>query len=381
MVKLAEESNVSKKEGIHVKPSSSVNGNFPRNSLNESLRVAEVIWQNNAGIPYPLLDIAKKLNYSPTSYSYRSLIRSAQRYGLTNETYSQELKKTVSLSPLGKSIVAPMPDEDVNSLKRKSLETPEIFGKVLIQLDGKILPPDDSFKNLLIRTYSLSVDDSEACYDILIKNIDELGLLDDVQGKRYLRLDMLGTGRALPPSPDEVESNGNNIMQPSRGVTGESEDMSLSGIPKKPVETSKIPKVFISHSKNKAIVTQIKEMLEFGEFEYQVAEERETLAIPLSEKVFGFMEKCNCAIINISADEEKKQADSSYTINENVLIEIGAAYLHYKRRVILLIDNRLVSKLPSNIKELVSIRYEGDELSWNAGRQLQNALKEFRSQL
>ena len=93
------------------------------------------------------------------------------------------------------------------------------------------------------------------------------------------------------------------------------------------------------------------------------------------------MEKCNCAIINISADEEKKQSDSSYAINENVLIEIGAAYLHYKRRVILLIDSRLIGKLPSNIKELVSIRYEGEDLSWNAGRQLQNALKEFRSQL
>ena len=116
-------------------------------------------------------------------------------------------------------------------------------------------------------------------------------------------------------------------------------------------------------------------------FQYEIAEERETVAIPISEKVFGLMEKCNCSIINISADEEKKEANGTYRINENVLIEIGAAYLHYKRRVILLIDNRLRDRLPSNIKGLAAIFYEGDELSWSAGTKLQKALTEFRSTL
>ena len=53
----------------------------------------------------------------------------------------------------------------------------------------------------------------------------------------------------------------------------------------------------------------------------------------------------------------------------------------YKRRVILLIDNRLKDKLPSNIKGLAAIFYEGDELSWSAGTKLQKALTEFRSTL
>ena len=30
---------------------------FPRNSLNEALRVPQVIWEKNAGNPFPLLDI------------------------------------------------------------------------------------------------------------------------------------------------------------------------------------------------------------------------------------------------------------------------------------------------------------------------------------
>jgi hypothetical protein len=62
-------------------------------------------------------------------------------------------------------------------------------------------------------------------------------------------------------------------------------------------------------------------MVAFGKFEHRVAEEKETLSMPLSDKVFGLMQECNCAIINVSADQEKKQGDA-YGINENVLIEI-----------------------------------------------------------
>ncbi|GAH57964.1 unnamed protein product, partial [marine sediment metagenome] len=32
------------------------------------------------------------------------------------------------------------------------------------------------------------------------------------------------------------------------------------------------------------------------------------------------MRRCNCAIINISADEQEKLPEGSYKINENVLI-------------------------------------------------------------
>jgi predicted nucleotide-binding protein len=354
---------------------------FPRNSLNEAIRVPQVIWQENAGIPYPLIDIAKKLNHSPTSSTFRALIRSANRYGLISESFTQDIRKSMSLTPLGNSIVAPTPDENVGSLKRKALETPDLFKRVLSSLDGKILPPSDSLKNLLMRNFQLSKEDAEYCYNVLTKNFQELEITEEIQGKTYIRLDKLGNVR-VSNSQEENGDDEDEAVSYSNSDTDSAKSRN-STLDKINTETPKlkVPKVFISHSKNKSIVTQIKEMLEFGEFEYEIAEERETLAIPISEKVFGLMEKCNCAIINISADEEKKQSDSSYAINENVLIEIGASYLHYKRRVILLIDNRLIGKLPSNIRELVSIRYEGDELSWNAGRQLQNALKEFRNQL
>jgi hypothetical protein len=343
---------------------------FPRNSLNEALQVPQVIWEKNAGNPFPLLDIASKLERSPTSSAFTELVRSSQRYGLTNESFTQDLTKTISLTSVGNSIVAPTPDEDTNALKRKALETPDVFQKVLTSLNGKIIPPPDVFKNMLIRNYQIDKADAEVCYQILMQNIDELGLSEDIQGKKYLRVDRLGTFiKTVAETAGEKDEGALEVLE-----KGKLEKQPL------PIVQEKIPWVFISHSKNKKILEQIKQVLSFGNFKFEIAEERETTAIPLSDKVFGEMKKCNCAIINISADEEKKQGET-YGINENVLIEIGGAFLHYEKRVILIIDKKLKEILPSILQGITAIFYEGDELSWNDGMSLQKALTEFRGTL
>lgn len=90
------------------------------------------------------------------------------------------------------------------------------------------------------------------------------------------------------------------------------------------------PRVFISHSKNMEIVEQIKTMLELADLEYEVAEEEETTAIPVPDKVLTAMRRCNAAVICVTADEQEKDEDSQQSINENVLIEIGAAFVLYE---------------------------------------------------
>jgi hypothetical protein len=347
---------------------------FPRSSLNESLKIPQVIWDNYAGAPTAILDIANVMGLSPTGSGFIELVRSSQRYGLTNESFTQDVTKTISLTSLGNSIVAPTPEEDVNSFKRQALETPDLFREIFSTLQGKVIPPAEPFKNMLIRVFHLDKDDAETCYAILTQNIEELGLSDKtVQGKPYLRLDKLGS--VAKQTPEEASSEAEGAPAP------EIKEVTITQgktIPCPPI--SKVPWVFISHSKNKKILDQIKQVLTFGNFNSEIAEERETTAIPLSDKVFGLMQKCNCAIINISADEEKKQGET-YGINENVLIEIGGAFLQYNKRVILIVDKKLKGVLPSMMQGLTAIFYEGDELSWNDGMRLQSALTSFRGSL
>jgi hypothetical protein len=137
------------------------------------------------------------------------------------------------------------------------------------------------------------------------------------------------------------------------------------------------PRIFISHSKNMEIVDQIKTMLELNDINYEIAEEEETAAIPIPEKVFSAMRKCNAAAICITADENEKREDGTYGINQNVLIEIGSAFVLYDKKVVLVWDKRI--PVPSNLQGLYRCEFAGDELSWNAGMKLMKALSQFKA--
>ena len=135
-------------------------------------------------------------------------------------------------------------------------------------------------------------------------------------------------------------------------------------------------RVFISHGSNQDIVEQIGVMLGLADIEPEIAVEEETAAIPVPEKVLTAMRRCDAGIIAVTVDESRKDEDGNFTLNENVLIEIGAAFVLYDRRVVLVWDKRL--EIPSNLQGLYRCEFEGDELSWSAGMKLMKAIQGFK---
>jgi len=230
----------------------------------ESLKVPKVIWEENAGNDFALIDIASHIQsergvpYSPTSRSFVELIRSAQRYGLIEGNWHPDVaKKKIALSILGRSIVAPTTSSDVNASMRTALETPEVFRNFLGSIDGKIIPQNRVCIDTLIQDYHLPRKDAEVCYKVIMENVQELGISQEQsQGKSWLRLEKLSTSMAqiqkVPPEEGEEE-------------TEKASEITTTQAPEKTPE-EQIPRVFISHSKNKKILGQIKQMLEFGFF-------------------------------------------------------------------------------------------------------------------
>jgi predicted nucleotide-binding protein len=139
-------------------------------------------------------------------------------------------------------------------------------------------------------------------------------------------------------------------------------------------------RVFITHGKNKKILDQVKEIVQYGGFEAVVAMERETTAKPVPEKVFDEMRKCRAAVIHVAVDDVivDKDGKEHPQINGNVLIEIGAAMgLYPGYKFILLVEEGL--KLPSNLQGLYECRYSGNELTAGATMKLLKAFNEFKS--
>jgi predicted nucleotide-binding protein len=143
-------------------------------------------------------------------------------------------------------------------------------------------------------------------------------------------------------------------------------------------QAANVSRVFVTHGKNTKVLDQVKRLLKVAKFEAVVAQERETPAKPVPEKVMDDMRSCHAAVIHVGSEGVWTDAEGNTQvhINPNVLIEIGAAMALYNRRFILLVEDGV--KLPSNLQGLYECRYKGDELSLDGAMKLVEALNNLR---
>lgn len=348
---------------------------YPKFSLMKSLEIAQSIIDNNAGKPYDRLSLAKSLGKSPGSSRFRMQITASSKFGLTKGGYNAP---KISINPLADSILRPKSEEERENGLKKALFNISFYKKIFEMYNNNKIPKKQLFKNTLQREFDIPQDDTEQCYKLIMENAKDLNISQEISGNLWINLDKLGDKEVIEGEVTESIEKEISEVTKENIVYAERAEKEIKDV-KSEVELRKElkPKAFIAHSKNNKILEQLKEILDFGQFEYVIAEEVETAAIPIPEKIFGLMKECNCAIINISADEHEKLPDDSYKINENVLIEIGASFLNYDKKVILLVDKRI--ELPSNLQGLYRCEYEGEELPFSLFGKLSKALKGFRN--
>ncbi len=90
------------------------------------------------------------------------------------------------------------------------------------------------------------------------------------------------------------------------------------------------------------------------------------------------MRSCSGAIIHVDAEREliDKDTNTVRVLNENVLIEIGAAMALYGRRFILLVRDGVT--LPSNLQGLFEVRYTADDLGADKTIELLDAINKLK---
>jgi predicted nucleotide-binding protein len=332
---------------------------FPKNTIEDALRIAKTILDLNNGKPMKRIFIADHLKIKPDSTNFKYLISASFRYGLTQ---GNEKSEFINLAPLGESIVRAK-DPEKTAFLQEAVQKIPVFHNFYERYRDAKLPTDEYAKKLLKDEFQVPSEHLDECLNLLITNGRYTGIIREVAGATRVVFET-----TTPPTPSVPQEPGAQVEEEA-----EEEKEGKAALVK---EEAKKPKVFVSHSKNQKILSQIERILKFGQFDYEIAVKTETTAIPIPEKVFGSMRNCNCAIINISADEQEKRSDDTYGINQNVLIEIGAAFLLYNKRVILLTDKRIA--LPSNLQGLYCCNYEGDDLGYEGSLKLQEALMNFR---
>lgn len=357
----------------------------PLFSLEDALRIPRAIRQELAGqADIPML-VAKACNMSPTSSQWRLLSSAAVAYGLTTGAYNA---KEIGLTPLGSRVVSPIKEgDDAVAIKQAAL-VPTLFNELAQKYDQSKLPREDIACNLLL-SMGIPKDRITSAWKIFRENIQYAGFLQIISGNEFLYVKNAATptdtavmtaGEQEVPTPIDGDTDIDLPADVMDKLHITPPDPSTDALPE-PRSLPIIPSIFIAHGKNsQTIVGQLKELISYGQMKPIVSVERETTAIPVPMKVFDDMRACDAAIIHLDMDILTLADGTTRTqINENVLIEIGAAMALYQDRVILLCHKG--TTLPSNLQGLYYCEYDGNQLDYSSTIKLLKAMQEIRQKI
>ncbi len=277
---------------------------FPRISLEKALVISHAIWNNFAGKGAAPHDVALALDLAPTSGGWRSLCGSSIAYGLTEGGYGAS---EITLTDLGRRIVAPEEDGDDLQAMLEAVQKPRVLGEFLKKYDKAKLPSDAIAVNVLIGM-GLPKDRGELALSILKANGEMTGIFKNTKTGIFVALGSPSKPARKIEIISEEENEGKGETEP-RSETEDAFARRLSHstevkgeeVPLK--DLKKNNKVFISHGKNREIVGQLKELITFGNFEPVVSVEKETTSIPVPEKVFEDMRACGAAVIHVNLED------------------------------------------------------------------------------
>ena len=344
---------------------------FPRMTLEEAMKVPAAIWDNFAGKGAAPHHIAEALEISPTSSNWRILTGTSCAYGLTHGGYNA---KRIELTPLGRRIVAPTKDGDDAIARGEAVLQPRIMSRFLHKYDRANFPKDNIARNILIEL-GIPQERSADAVDIIRKNGESTGIIKKTKTGYYVAID---SSQGMENKEGNDFTSGDPPITTDHDFEEIAKEVAAAEEPATEPTSPQDNNVFISHGKNTKIVSQLKKLLTYGKFNPVVSVEKSTTSIPVPEKVLDDMAKCSAAIIHIDKEGEftDEEGNTHTRLNENVLIEIGAALALYKKKFVLLVENGVT--LPSNLQGLYRCDYGCGQLDYDATMKLLEIFNDFR---
>nr|WP_296015189.1 hypothetical protein [uncultured Acidovorax sp.] len=181
---------------------------LPRKTLEDCLTVARPVHEVYAGKSASWDEIASTAGLAPKSANTKYLIWSAQAYDLLVKEGNN-----YALSETARKIFAPNYPAEKSEALVKSITVPTILSKFYSEYNGKLLPEDEFFDNVLENRYQIPRDRTEEARDVIISNAIFAGILTShSNGKKTIRLEGTG-GRVSADTPLLQEESGVNEPQ------------------------------------------------------------------------------------------------------------------------------------------------------------------------
>lgn len=177
----------------------------PRHTIDEALRVVKAIADNYGKQPTKPIDVAAAMGMAPTTGNFITLTGAAVAYGFTEGGSKAD---AISLTDLGRRVVAPTEEGDDLEAKREALMRPRVVREFLTKYDGSRLPREDIGQNVLEGMGVISKA-TERTLKLIQESADNLGMLREINGVKYVSLGAPGPAPAEQSGdPGDDESGG-----------------------------------------------------------------------------------------------------------------------------------------------------------------------------
>ena len=145
---------------------------FPKNTLEEALKVAKAIDEKYAGNPTKSKDLVKAVGFNKeTDWRFLDFLKSAALYGITSGTGSAA---TVHLEQLGDDILSPGSSDQRQKALLEAFRNVDDFKNVESFYKGKKIPEDEFFENTLIRQFNIPRDRVQVFSRVFLTNLSFL---------------------------------------------------------------------------------------------------------------------------------------------------------------------------------------------------------------
>jgi hypothetical protein len=346
----------------------------PSCPMEKALAIAQAIADNYGYKPSTPLQVASALQMAPGAGPFRMLAGASIAYGFTSGGYNAE---KISIEPVGMRIVKITEDGDDLKAKRQALLTPRVIREFLEKYNGAPIPKEQIGKNVLL-DMDVPLEKTGEVLKFIVDSAEGVGFLRDINGKKYV--DLQGAQPSTTASGTEEGDEGDELGGP---------EVPAAIVAKIPItlpavslpasaDLARAKKVFITHGKNKALIEPITKLLKFGELEAVVSVQSQTVSQPVPTKVMSEMRACGAAIIHVEDERHlvDKEGNEHVVLNDNVLIEIGAAMALFGERFILVVKDGV--KLPSNLQGLLVLPYKGQTLDMEETVKLLEAINDMK---
>ena len=146
---------------------------LPRRTLEDSLRIAQVIRDTYAGKATSWSELAKALGVSAKNPVNRYPLWSATAYGIILKAENN----TYTLGETGRKILAPTYEGEKEEGIKKALFTPSVLSRFYTDYNGSPLPSADLFPNVLETRYGVPRNRTAEAMEILKENARFAGAL------------------------------------------------------------------------------------------------------------------------------------------------------------------------------------------------------------